>query len=146
MWQTGLLLLLLLSYLLPVIGSNHIAFSGFTEGNTYTYYTNGANLITELTCIATSTDNTVSAISTSWYQKTGSSGITDTGSSVLRFEDVATALKWGQSRVYFCRAVYSINGQEQQEDSENILVAIECKFSYNIPDMLCYWIIILIFP
>ena len=138
MWQTGLLLLLLLSYLLPVIGSNHIVFSGFTEGTVYTYYTNGANPIAELTCIATPTDNTVSAISTSWYQKTGSSGITDTGSSVLRFEDVATVVKWRESRVYFCRAVYNINGEEQQEDSENIVVAIECKLSCNIPDMLCY--------
>ena len=116
--------MLLLNYLLLVIGSNHIAFSGFTDGTVYTYYTNGANPIAELTCIATPTDNTVSAISTSWYYRTAS-----TGSSVLSFEDVATVVKWKQSRTYFCRAVYNINGQEQQEDSENIVVAIECKLS-----------------
>ena len=129
-----LLLLLLLNYLLPVIGNNYIAFSGFTEGTIYTYYTNGANPIAELTCIATPTDNTVSAISSSWYYKTAS-----TGSSVLRFEDVATVVKWRESRIYFCRAVYNINGQKQQEDSGNIAVAIECKSFLN---CICFVLIL----
>ena len=121
-----LLMLLLWNTSVPVIGSNHIAFSGFTEGTVYTYYTNGANPITELTCIATPTDNTVSAISTSWYYKS-SNGITDTGSNVLKFQDVATVVKWGATRVYFCKATYTINGQEQEENSSNIAVTVESK-------------------
>ena len=126
-----LLILLLWNTSVLVIGSNHIVFSGFTEGTTYTYYTNGANPIAELTCIATPTDNTVSA---SWYYKTGS-----TGSSVLRFQDVATVVKWRQSREYFCRAVYNINGEEQQENSENIVVAIECKSFHRIGLLTTYF-------
>ena len=131
-----ILLILLLwntSILVAVTGSNHIVFSGFTEGNTYTYYTNGSNLITELICSATYTDNTVSSISTSWYGKTRSKDnpiIADTGSNVLRFQDVATQLNWGNSGTYFCRAVFNINGDEQKENSFDIEVVIESKYYF----------------
>ena len=124
----ALLALLLWNISLQLTESVSIVFSGFTEGDTYTYYTNGDNAITELTCVATNTYSNDSSINTTWYH----SSSTDTDSSVLRFVDTAAALKWGEKRAYFCRAVYNNGQQQQQEDSGNIVVAIECELSYFI--------------
>ena len=115
------LLFLLCNTSLLVTESSHITFSGFTEGNEYTYYTNGYNPITELTCTAGYTDPIVTSLSTSWYY--GSSR--NTGSNLLRFEDVARGVKWGNKLIHFCRAV--INGQEQ-EDSASIAVSVKCEY------------------
>ena len=126
MWQKGLLFVFV-SLLVSGTESTDIIFSGFTEGTIYTYYTNEDNPITELNCSGTSTDTSVTSISTTWYSKGINIVNTDTGSSVLRFEDVATVVKWREYGVYFCRSVYEIHGQEQQEDSGDIVVEIECE-------------------
>ena len=131
----ALLALLLWNISLQLTESVSIVFSGFTEGDTYAYYTNRDSAITELTCVATDTDKSVNSISTYWYLKASDSE-TNTSSSVLRFVDTAAALKWGEKREYFCRAVYE-NGQgQEQEDSGNIVVAIECELSCYVYGML----------
>ena len=126
MWQKGLLFVLV-SLLVSGTESTDITFSGFTEGSIYTYYTNEDNSITELNCSATPTDTSVTFTRTTWYYKGSKNVNTDTGSSVLRFEDVATVVKWREYRVYFCRVVYDMNAVEQQENSGDIFVDIKCE-------------------
>ena len=117
------LLYITLNCLLFYTTGDNIYFKGFIEGRGYTYYTNGNNLVTELTCDAHGVNNsTARNIRTSWFYNH-----TDTGSNVLRFENVATEVKWKESREYFCRAVYLINSEEYQEDSDTITVYIECE-------------------
>ena len=133
-----LLTLLLWNISLQLTESVNIVFSGFTEGDTYAYYTNGDNMsITELTCVATDTTSNLNSISTYWYLKDSDSE-TNTSSSVLRTDEIAAALKWGEERAYFCRAVYE-NGQgqqQQQEDSGNIVVTLRCELSCYVYGML----------
>ena len=119
------LLYITLNCLVFYTTGNNIAFSGFTDGREYTYYTNGNNPITELTCSAHGVSNSGARnIRTSWFYNQD----TDTGSNVLMFENVATEMKWKESREYFCRAVYMKNGvQEYQEDSDTNTVYIECE-------------------
>ena len=133
----ALLTLLLWNISLQLTESVSILFSGFTEGDTYAYYTNGYNMsITELTCVATDTAPNITSISTYWYLRASNSE-TNTSSSVLRFVDTAAALKWGEERAYFCRAVYA-NGEEQQQqqDSEDIVVTVRCELSCYVYGML----------
>ena len=100
----------------------NITFTGFTEGKGYTYYTNGNNLITELTCSANGVSNSgVYNIRAYWFYNQD----TNTGSNVLMFENVATEVKWKEGREYLCRAVYLKNGVEYQKDSNTITVYIE---------------------
>ena len=124
---TTLLILLLCNASVLLTESLDITFSGFTAGTVYTYYANEDNPITELNCSGSSTDTGVTSISTTWYYRVSEIVNTDTGSSVLRFEDVATVVKWREYRVYFCRAVYDINGQERQQDSGDVFVDIKCQ-------------------
>ena len=124
---TILLILLLCNASLLLTESTDITFSGFTAGAVYTFYTNGDNPITELTCSATPTHTGVTIFSATWYYKSTSSVNTDTGSSVLRFEDVATVVKWREYRVYFCRSVYDFSANESQENSGDIYVEIKCE-------------------
>ena len=122
------LLYITLNCLLFYTTGDNIYFSGFTEGRGYTYYTNGNNLVTELTCTSHGVNNSgVYNIRNFWLYNQD----TDTGSSVLRFENVATEVKWKESREYFCRAVYLINSEEYQEDSDTITVYIECELINN---------------
>ena len=127
MYQNTLLLYITLNCLVFYITGNNIIFTGFTEGREYTYYTNGNNLITELICNANAVSNSGARnIRNSWFYNQD----TDTGSNELMFENVATEVKWKESREYFCRAVYTKSGvQEYQEDSDTITVYIECKLS-----------------
>ena len=118
-----LFLLLLSLQLLCVSESTDIQFGGFTPNHEYTYYTNGVNNYTELTCNATS--NTYTIINTTWIDVTEN---TDTGSNVLRFEDIATEVTWGDQRDYFCRAFYQTDPVMYQ-DSDSITVRIRCKFN-----------------
>ena len=90
-----ILLLLLSLQLLCVSGNTDIVFEGFASEAAYTYYTNGVNEYTQLTCVATS--NTYTYINTTWIEVTGITYM-DTGSSVLRFEDIATEVNWGDER------------------------------------------------
>ena len=121
------LLYITLNCLVFYTTGNDIYFTGFTEGRGYTYYTNGNNLITELTCYAHGVSNSGARnIRDSWFYNQD----TDTGSNVLMFENVATEVKWKESRKYFCRAIYLKSGvQEYQEDSNTITVYIECELS-----------------
>ena len=112
-------LLLLSLQLLCVSGSTDIEFEGFTLN---TYYTNGVNDYTELTCNATS--NTYTIINTTWIDITEN---TDTG-SVLRFEDITTEVIWGDQRDYFCRAFYQTDPVMYQ-DSDSITVRIKCELN-----------------
>ena len=125
------LLYITLNCLVFYTTGNNITFTGFTEGRGYTYYTNGNNLITGLTCDAHGVNNSGARnISASWFYNQD----TNTGSNVLMFENVTTEVKWKESRKYFCRAVYQKNGvQEYQEDSNTITVYIECELSINFP-------------
>ena len=124
MCKMFVLLYITLNCLILYTSGNNISFSGFTEGRGYTYYTNGNNLVTELTCTAHGVINsTAHNIRSSWFYNQD----TDTGSNVLRFENVATEVKWKESREYFCRAVYLIYAEEYQEDSDTITVYIECE-------------------
>ena len=117
-------LYIILNCLILYTSGNNISFLGFTEGRGYTYYTNGNNLVTELTCNSHGVNNsTARNIRTYWFYNQD----TDTGSSVLRFENVATEVKWKESREYFCRASYKIYAEEYQEDSDMITVYIECE-------------------
>ena len=109
--------------LLCVSGDTDIEFEGFTLEAAYTYYTNGVNVYTQLTCNATS--NIYTDINTTWIEVTGNS-YTDTGSSMLRFEDIATEVKWGDQRDYLCRAVYQTDPVMYQ-DSHSITVRIKCE-------------------
>ena len=118
-------LLLLSLQLLCVSESTDIEFEGFTSNLVYTYYTNGVNEYTELTCTATS--NTYTIINTTWIDITEN---TDTGSNVLRFEDIATEVIWGDQRDYFCRAFYQTDPVMFQ-DSDSITVRIKCKLNSN---------------
>ena len=127
MYQNTLLLYITLNCLVVYTTGNNITFTGFTERRGYTYYTNGNNMITELTCYALGVSNSgVYNIRASWFYNQD----TDTGSNVLMFENVATEVKWKESREYFCRVVYTKSGvQEYQEDSDTITVYIECELS-----------------
>ena len=117
-----MILLLLLSLQLLCVSGN-IGFGGFTPDTVYTYYTNGVNVYTQLTCNATS--ETYTDINTTWINVTGNT-YTDTGSSVLRFEDIATEVNWGDERDYLCRAVYQTDFVMYQ-DSHMITVMIKCE-------------------
>ena len=118
------LLYITLNCLVSYTTGNDVYFTGFTEGRGYTYYTNGNNLITELTCSANGVSNSgVYNIRASWFYNQD----TDTGSNELMFENVATEVKWKESREYFCRAVYQKSGVEYQEDSTTITVYKECE-------------------
>ena len=127
-----LLLFATICLLLCVSGNTDIEFEGFTQGAVYTYYTNGVNEYTQLTCVATS--NTYTDINTTWIYVTGNT-YTDTGSSVLRFEDIATEVNWGDQREYLCRAVYQTDPVIYQ-DSHRITVRIKCElivlFLFNV--------------
>ena len=128
MCKVVFLLYITLNCLILYTSGNNIYFSGFTEGRGYTYYTNGNNLDTELTCDAHGVNNSgVYNIRTSWFYNQD----TDTGSNVLRFENIATEVKWKESREYFCRADYLIYAEEYQEDSDTITVYIECELISN---------------
>ena len=81
------------------------------------------NEYTQLPCNATS--NTYTDINTTWIYVTGNT-YTDTGSSVLRFEDIATEVNWGDEREYLCRAVYQTDPVMFQ-DSHSITVRIKCE-------------------
>ena len=117
-----LLLLFITIYLLICVSeSTDIQFEGFTLTLAYTYYTNGVNNYTELTCTATS--NTYTIINTTWIVVTEN---TDTGSNVLGFEDIATEVTWGDQRDYFCRAFYQTDTVIHQ-DSDSITVRIRCE-------------------
>ena len=116
-----ILLLLLSLQLLCVSGNTDIEFEGFIQDTVYTYYTNGVNV--QLTCVATS--NTYTDINTTWIDVTGNT-YTDTGSSVLRFEDIATEVNWGNLGEYLCRAVYHTDPVMDQ-DSHSITVRIKCE-------------------
>ena len=124
---TILLILLLCNTSVLLTESTDITFSGFTEGTIYTYYTNGDNPITELNCSSTRTNTNVTITCTSWYSKGINNVNTNTGSSVLMFEDVATVVKWREYRVYFCRVVYDISANELRQDSGDIFVDIKCE-------------------
>ena len=129
MYTIIILLYIILNCLVFYTTGNNITFTGFTEGRGYTYYTNGNNLITELTC----TSSTANGISNSgahnirnyWFYDHD----TDTSSNVLMFENVSTEVKWKESREYFCRAVYMKDGAKYQEDSGTITVYIECELA-----------------
>ena len=124
MYKIVFLLYITFNCLLFSTTCNNIVFSGFTEGREYTYYTNGNNMITELRCTAIGVNNSrVYNLRPSWFYNQD----TDTGSSVLMFENVATEVKWKESREYFCRTNYTMNGVEYQEDSNTITVYIECE-------------------
>ena len=118
-----ILLLLLNLQLLCMSGNTDIEFEGFTQGAVYTYYTNGVNEYTQLTCVATS--NTYTDINTTWIYVTGNT-YTDTGSSVLMFEDIATEVNWEGQINYLCRAVYQTDPVIYQ-DSHMIRVMIKCE-------------------
>ena len=119
------LLHITLNCLILYTSGNNISFLGFTEGRGYTYYTNGNNLVTELTCVVHGVNSSGARnVRSSWFYNQD----TDTGSSVLRFENVATEVKWKESREYFCRASYEIHPEQYQEDSDTITVYIECEF------------------
>ena len=120
-----LLLFTAICVLICVSESTDIQFEGFTPNLEYAYYTNGANEYTELTCNATS--NTYTIISTTWIDVTEN---TDTGSNVLRFEDIATEVIWGDQRDYLCRAFYQTDPVMYQ-DSDSITVRIKCKLNSN---------------
>ena len=129
MYKIIFLLYITLNCLVFYTTGNNINFTGFTEGREYTYYTNGNNLITELTCNALGVSNSsVYNIRSNWTYDQD----TDTGSNVLMFENVATEVKWKESREYFCRAVYLKNRVEYQEDSDTITVYIECELSIKL--------------
>ena len=124
MYKSVFLLYITLNCLVFYTAGNNITFTGFTEGRGYTYYTNGNNLITELTCESHGVSNSGTRnIRNSWFYNQD----TDTGSNVLMFENVATEVKWKDSREYFCRVVYLKNGVEYQEDSDTITVYIQCE-------------------
>ena len=117
-----LLLLFTTIYLLISVSEcTDIQFEGFIP-IIYTYYTNGINNYTELTCTATST---YTIINTTWIDITEN---TDTGSNVLRFEDIATEVIWGDQRDYFCRAFYQTDTVMYQ-DSNSITVMIKCELN-----------------
>eukprot|EP00800_Vazella_pourtalesii_P003166 TRINITY_DN131_c0_g1_i4.p1 TRINITY_DN131_c0_g1~~TRINITY_DN131_c0_g1_i4.p1 ORF type:complete len:543 (-),score=119.79 TRINITY_DN131_c0_g1_i4:298-1926(-) len=116
-----LLLFATICLLLCVSGNTDIVFEGFTPDTEYTYYTNGVNVYTQLTCVATS--NTYTDINTTWIDVTGNT-YTDTGSSVLRFEDIATEINWRDERDYLCRAVYQTD-PVMYKDSHRITVRIK---------------------
>ena len=116
-------LLLLSLQLLCVSGSTDIQFDGFTSELVYTYYTNGVNEYTELTCTATSITYTI--INTTWIDVTEN---TDIGSNVLRFEDIATEVIWEDQRDYICIAFYQTDPVMYQ-DSDSITVRIKCELS-----------------
>ena len=118
-----ILLLLLSLQLLCVSGNTDIEFEGFTPEAVYTYYSNGVNEYTQLTCNATS--NSYTDINTTWINVTGNT-YTDTGSSVLRFGDIATEVNWGDERKYLCRAVYQTDPVMYQ-DSPMITARIKCE-------------------
>ena len=121
-----LLYLLLLSLqLFCVSGDIDIEFGGFIPDTVYSYYTNGFNTYTQLTCNATS--NTYTDINTTWIIVTDN---TDTGSSMLRFEDIAKEVTWGDQRDYFCRAFY-LTDTVMYQDSYSITVVIKCE-------LICY--------
>ena len=115
-------LLLLSLQLLCVSESTDVQFAGFTHTLVYTYYTNGVNDYTELTCTVTST---YTIINTTWIDVTEN---TDTGSNVLRFEDIATEVTWGDQRDYLCRAFYQTDPVMYQ-DSDSITVRIRCELN-----------------
>ena len=118
-----LLLFTAICVLICVSESTDIQFEGFTPNHEYTYYTNGVNEYTELTCTATS--NTYTIINTTWIDITEN---TDTGSNVLRFEDISTEVTWGDQRDYFCRAFYQTDPVMYQ-DSDSITVRIKCELN-----------------
>ena len=118
-----ILLLLLSLQVLCVSGNTDIVFEGFEPEKVYTYYTNGVNEYTQLPCVATS--DTYTDINTTWIDVTGIT-YTDTSSSVLRFEDIATEVNWGDERDYLCRAVYQTDPMMYQ-DSHSITVRIKCE-------------------
>ena len=120
-------LLLLSLQLFCVSGNTDIEFGGFIPDTVYTYYTNGFNTYTQLTCNATS--NTYTIINTTWIIVTAN---TDTDSSVLRFEDTAKEVTWGDQRDYLCRAFYQTDPVRYQ-DSDSITVVIKCEL------IICYW-------
>ena len=109
--------------LICVSESIDIQFEGFTSNHVYTYYSNGVNGYTELACTATS--NTYTIMNTTWIDVTEN---TDTGSNVLRFEDIATEVTWGDQRDYFCRAFYQTDPVMYQ-DSDSITVRIRCELN-----------------
>ena len=117
------LLLLFGTICLLLCVSGFIEFEGFTPYTEYTYYTNGVNVYTQLPCNATS--NTYTDINTTWIYVKGIT-YTDTGSSVLRFEDIATEVNWGDERDYLCRAVYQTDPVIYQ-DSGNVTIRIKCE-------------------
>ena len=118
-----LLLFTTICLLICVSESTGIQFEGFTLNHVYTYYTNGVNEYTELTCNATS--NTYTIINTTWIDVTEN---TDTGSNVLRFVDIATEVTWGDQRDYFCIAFYQTDPVMYQ-DSDSITVRIKCELN-----------------
>ena len=120
--KCSLLLFVTICSLLCAPGDTDIEFEGFSPETVYTYYTNGVNEYTQLTCVATS--NTYTDINTTWIYVTGNT-YTDTGSSVLRFEDIATEVNWGDERDYLCRAVYQTDPVMYQDSV--ITVKIKCK-------------------
>ena len=124
-----LLLITTICLLFCVSGNTDIVFGGFIPYTVYTYYTNGFNTYTQLTCTATS--NTYTIIDTTWIIVTDN---TDTDSSVLRFEDIAKEVTWGDDRDYFCRAFHQTDPVMYQ-DSDSITVVIKCELiwfnSYN---------------
>ena len=121
-----LLLFTTICLLNGVSESTNIMFEGFTSNHVYTYYTNGVNEYTELTCNATSDNYTI--INTTWIDVTEN---TDTGSNVLRFEDIATEVTWEDQRDYFCRAFYQNNQTDpvMYQDSDSITVRIKCELN-----------------
>ena len=121
--KCSLLLFGTICLLLCVSGNTDIVFEGFTPYTVYTYYTNGVNVYTQLTCNATS--NTYTDINTTWIDVTGNT-YTDTGSSVLRFKYIATEVNWGDEGEYLCRAVYQTDPVMYQ-DSHSITVRIKCE-------------------
>ena len=94
-----LLLITTICLLFCVSGNTDIEFGGFYPDTVYSYYTNGFNTYTQLTCNATSNNYTI--INTTWIIVTAN---TDTDSSVLRFEDTATEVTWGDQRGYLGRS------------------------------------------
>ena len=118
-----LLLFTAICVLICVSESTDIQFEGFTPTTVYRYYTNRANEYTELTCNAIS--NTYTITNTTWIDVTEN---TDTGSNVLRFEDIATEVTWGDQRDYFCKAFYQTDPVMYQ-DSDSITVRIRCELN-----------------
>ena len=117
------LLLLFATICLLLCVSGFIEFEGFTPDTVYTYYTNGVNEYTQLPCNATS--ETYTDINTTWIEVTGNT-YADTGSSVLRFEDIATEVNWEDEGEYLCRAVYQTDPVMYQ-DSDRLTVRIKCE-------------------